>query len=184
MSFSEITLWETMFLNFHFLKLSLMAGPEIFIGSFQIHFFPKGYAVSKFTCTLSEFCLRIYLNNVARIYISYPDGLIKWRESMACLLITEKRNIQVGFSPFTVCCKRERGSWLLKTVWVEGYTFFRLSEIAYGIGEIPTHKHTISMIFIILQVLMLHLYICSNLIITTPRGRSKLTKEVTILNLA
>lgn len=80
-----------------------MAGPQIFI-ALKIFFFSKGYAVTKFTCTLSEFRLRIYPNNSAKIYFSHPDSLIKLRESMACLLITKKENIQVGFSPFTICC--------------------------------------------------------------------------------
>lgn len=82
-----------MFLKFHFLKLSLMAGLKIFIGSFQNHFFPKGYATTKFTCTLSEFRLRIYLNDFARISFSYPDCLTKLRESMPCPLITQKGNV-------------------------------------------------------------------------------------------
>lgn len=120
-------------------------------------FFPRRVCSYKFTCTLSEFRLRIYLNNFARISFSYPDCLTKLRESMAYPLITQKGNGQVGFSPFTICCQRERGSWLLKTVWGECYKFFRHSEVADGIGEIPT-TNTPSMIFVVPSLTTIHKY--------------------------
>lgn len=113
-----------------------------------------------FLCTLSEFHLRISLNNSAKIYFSHSESLIKLRESMAYLLITQRGNIQVVLSPLAISCKRERESRLLETVWAECYTFSRCSEAAYGIGESPTHKHNISVNF----------------------DRSKSTKEIMTLN--
>lgn len=67
-----------------------------------------------FPCTLSEFHLRISFNNSAKIYFSHPGSLVKLRESVAYLLITQRGNIQVVLSPLAICCKRGRGSRLLE----------------------------------------------------------------------
>lgn len=115
-----------------------------------------------FPCTLSEFHLRISFNNSAKIYFSHPGSLVKLRESVAYLLITQRGNIQVVLSPLAICCKRGRGSRLLETVWAECYTFSRCSVAACGIGVTPNHKHTISVNF----------------------DRSKWTKEIMTLNSA
>lgn len=160
MTLSEIILWRDHVSQFSFLKNCLKwLVLKICLDLFKLIFPSKGYAATKFSVS---FHWRISLNNSAKIYFSHPDSLIKRGESVAYLLIARRGNIQVVLSPLAICCKRESESSLLEIMWAECNTFSRCSEAAYGIGETPTHKHTISVNF----------------------DRSKSTKEIMTLNSA